>query len=421
MIIVHDAARPLVGDDVVERVLGPLAEGFDGAIPVVPISDTLKRVQGGIVVETVPRDSLVGAQTPQAFLAPAFRKALARRSRRRDRLRVARRARRRPRRGRRGRPPAAQGDDCRGSRSRRVVALKAVVLRRRRDARRRGALVARARGALRPSAARRLGGSRGHDRARRGARRALGPSRDRASDGWWHGLSYSLDDLYPDAIDCLREHPRRSGCGSASSGNQTEALEAWARDAALPADVISSSASLGVRKPDPGFFERVVELAGLPSGRGRVRRRSRGQRRAAGAGCRARRGACSPRALGAAAADTSGAIAVDSLAELPDALASLDDRSGRVEGRARGGCARARGRRAARARRRRDRLPPWPGRPLGRRRDRPRPDRRAPRRRRTSATSARSFRRTTSSTETRPRSTCSGRPTGRCATPAGSS
>ena len=76
VIIVHDAARPLVGDDVVERVLGPLAEGFDGAIPVVPISDTVKRVQGGIVVETVSRDSLVGAQTPQAFLAPVFRKAL---------------------------------------------------------------------------------------------------------------------------------------------------------------------------------------------------------------------------------------------------------------------------------------------------------------------------------------------------------
>jgi FMN phosphatase YigB (HAD superfamily) len=45
-------------------------------------------------------------------------------------------------------------------------------------------------------------------------------------------------------------------------GNQTESLEAWARDAALPADVISSSASLGVRKPDPAFFDRVAALLG---------------------------------------------------------------------------------------------------------------------------------------------------------------
>ncbi len=45
-------------------------------------------------------------------------------------------------------------------------------------------------------------------------------------------------------------------------GNQTETLEAWARESALPADVISSSASLGVRKPDPAFFHKVAELMG---------------------------------------------------------------------------------------------------------------------------------------------------------------
>jgi FMN phosphatase YigB (HAD superfamily) len=48
-------------------------------------------------------------------------------------------------------------------------------------------------------------------------------------------------------------------------GNQTEAMERWAREAVLPADLISSSASLGVRKPDPRFFARVVELAGCRS------------------------------------------------------------------------------------------------------------------------------------------------------------
>ena len=77
VILVHDAARPLVSDDVVERVLGPLAEGFEGALAGLPVPDTLKRVEGGAVVETVPREGLVGAQTPQAFLASSLRAAFA--------------------------------------------------------------------------------------------------------------------------------------------------------------------------------------------------------------------------------------------------------------------------------------------------------------------------------------------------------
>jgi len=77
VILVHDAARPLLTDEVVERVLGPLAEGFEGAVPALPVPDTLKRVEEGRIVETVPRDGLVGAQTPQAFLAPVLRNACA--------------------------------------------------------------------------------------------------------------------------------------------------------------------------------------------------------------------------------------------------------------------------------------------------------------------------------------------------------
>ncbi len=79
-------------------------------------------------------------------------------------------------------------------------------------------------------------------------------------DGWWQGLTYSFDDLYPDAIPCL-EGIRALGLTVGIVGNQTTALEQWAREAVLPADVISSSASLGVRKPDPRFFACVVELA----------------------------------------------------------------------------------------------------------------------------------------------------------------
>jgi 2-C-methyl-D-erythritol 4-phosphate cytidylyltransferase len=77
VVLVHDAARPLVDDAVVERLLRPLGEGFDGAVPTLPVPDTVKRVTGGVVVETVPRDDLVGAQTPQAFLAPTLRQAFA--------------------------------------------------------------------------------------------------------------------------------------------------------------------------------------------------------------------------------------------------------------------------------------------------------------------------------------------------------
>jgi 2-C-methyl-D-erythritol 4-phosphate cytidylyltransferase len=75
VVLVHDAARPLVEDQVVERVLSPLGEGYDGSIPALPVSDTLKRVDGARVVETVAREGLVGAQTPQAFLASSLRRA----------------------------------------------------------------------------------------------------------------------------------------------------------------------------------------------------------------------------------------------------------------------------------------------------------------------------------------------------------
>lgn len=77
VILVHDAARPLVTDAVIERVLAPLGEGYEGAVPIVPVVDTLKRVDGGVVVDTLSRDGVVAAQTPQAFLAPALRRGLA--------------------------------------------------------------------------------------------------------------------------------------------------------------------------------------------------------------------------------------------------------------------------------------------------------------------------------------------------------
>jgi 2-C-methyl-D-erythritol 4-phosphate cytidylyltransferase len=77
VVLVHDAARPLVSDAVVERVLGPLGAGYDGVVPALPVPDTLKRISGGVVVDTVARDELVAVQTPQAFLAPVLRRAYA--------------------------------------------------------------------------------------------------------------------------------------------------------------------------------------------------------------------------------------------------------------------------------------------------------------------------------------------------------
>lgn len=77
VVLVHDAARPLVTDAVVERLIGPLREGFDGVVPALSVADTLKRVRDGVVAETIDREGLVTAQTPQAFLAPSLRKAFA--------------------------------------------------------------------------------------------------------------------------------------------------------------------------------------------------------------------------------------------------------------------------------------------------------------------------------------------------------
>jgi 2-C-methyl-D-erythritol 4-phosphate cytidylyltransferase len=76
VVVVHDAARPLVTDEIVGRVLEPLAAGWDGVIPAIPIRDTVKRVDGDRVAETVERADLVTVQTPQAFVAESLRRAV---------------------------------------------------------------------------------------------------------------------------------------------------------------------------------------------------------------------------------------------------------------------------------------------------------------------------------------------------------
>jgi 2-C-methyl-D-erythritol 4-phosphate cytidylyltransferase len=77
VVLVHDAARPFLPPEVVERVLTALSDGWDGVVPGLPLADTVKRVSGEQVVETLDRDGLVSVQTPQAFVAAALRDAVA--------------------------------------------------------------------------------------------------------------------------------------------------------------------------------------------------------------------------------------------------------------------------------------------------------------------------------------------------------
>lgn len=75
VVVVHDAARPLASASLFGRVLAAIDQGADAAVPVVPVVDTLKRLAGERVLETVDRSDLVAVQTPQAFSASMLRRA----------------------------------------------------------------------------------------------------------------------------------------------------------------------------------------------------------------------------------------------------------------------------------------------------------------------------------------------------------
>ncbi len=70
-VLVHDAARPLASPAVVGAVVSALTDGAAGAVPVVPVTDTLRRRSGG----HVDRDDYVAVQTPQGFDLPTLRRA----------------------------------------------------------------------------------------------------------------------------------------------------------------------------------------------------------------------------------------------------------------------------------------------------------------------------------------------------------
>jgi 2-C-methyl-D-erythritol 4-phosphate cytidylyltransferase / 2-C-methyl-D-erythritol 2,4-cyclodiphosphate synthase len=72
-VLIHDAARPLVPAGAIHRLISALDDA-DGAVPVLPVADTLVRDNGDLG-ETVPRDGLVRVQTPQAFRLAAITRA----------------------------------------------------------------------------------------------------------------------------------------------------------------------------------------------------------------------------------------------------------------------------------------------------------------------------------------------------------
>ena len=144
------------------------------------------------------------------------------------------------------------------------------------------------------------------------------------------GRSWTLEerDLYPDVRPTLARL-RDEGYLVGISGNQPDGMTAALRALALPMDLVENSADWGVEKPDPAFFSRVADLAGLPPGRIAYvgDRLDNDVLPAATAGMvsvflrRGPWGFAHARLPEAALAR----LRIDALADLPDALASLPD------------------------------------------------------------------------------------------------
>jgi 2-C-methyl-D-erythritol 4-phosphate cytidylyltransferase len=76
LVLVHDAARPNLRGDDIDRLIAAAESGADGAILGAPVRDTLKRAEAGRIARTEPRDGLWRAFTPQAFARGALTAAL---------------------------------------------------------------------------------------------------------------------------------------------------------------------------------------------------------------------------------------------------------------------------------------------------------------------------------------------------------
>ena len=75
LICVHDGVRPFVTLTLIEKVIKASME-HDGAILAAPSTDTIKKVMGNQILETLPRKTIWRAQTPQIFSKPALKEAI---------------------------------------------------------------------------------------------------------------------------------------------------------------------------------------------------------------------------------------------------------------------------------------------------------------------------------------------------------
>ncbi|MFN2593973.1 MAG: 2-C-methyl-D-erythritol 4-phosphate cytidylyltransferase [Actinomycetota bacterium] len=75
LVLVHDAARPFVDQNMIARVVDALSAGADAVIPCVAVNETIKEVSEDVVLRTVNRERLCVSQTPQGFTISALRRA----------------------------------------------------------------------------------------------------------------------------------------------------------------------------------------------------------------------------------------------------------------------------------------------------------------------------------------------------------
>ena len=327
VVIVHDAARPLVDDAVIERVCSPLARGLRRRRAGAPArrhgqaGRARPRRRDGRPLAISSR-----CRRPQAFTATALRAAYAGDGpvaatdcaslveARGGRVRVVD-----------GDVRLAQDHDRGRSRARRIVALRAVffdVGETLVDEERWWRVLAERDG---PAAARRVGGARRDDRARRGAQRALGPPRDRAAVRLVGRARRTSSTTSTRTRSHASRPCARSGLRVGIVGNQTAALEQWARDAGA-----SGRRHLVVGEPRRAQAGSARSSSGSSSSP--AVRRARSPTSATGSTT-----TCSRRAAAGLVAvhvrrgpwgrlqrtPPEAAIGLDDLASLPDALASL--------------------------------------------------------------------------------------------------
>ncbi len=75
LIAIHDAARPFVSEEIIEKTISA-AKYYNAAAPAVPIKDTVKQAKNSLIERTIPRDTLCAIQTPQIFDSDIIKAAL---------------------------------------------------------------------------------------------------------------------------------------------------------------------------------------------------------------------------------------------------------------------------------------------------------------------------------------------------------